>query len=1641
MATTLETLRRFKESQSNNNLQALRRYKAKIVPPTVSPEIEQKILGSTLSTKDMFDKVNTQLNLSPTLKPTQPLKPGTKQRLLSNNLSVKSIFDKVNQNLGIGKEPTLFEKLKAPTGNVEMRRYEQKLIQNKYKNIPNYKELPAYQHEVTEFLKKYPEAKFELDPVGLMYDPEKTKTKLPYLGEKAKSGLMSVSEGYRNLLNLKDKDQIGDREDAIYKDIRRQRQEFQKAEAENVIPALKLGGDVIEGITRMIPTIMAGAANPGMALAQMGLSVAGNSAQEALDKGATREQALTYGILSGSLEAAVESLVGGLPFLKGIGDKAIQSALKPIKSKIARVLAGRVIDAGGEALEEVISGVVDPYLRRATFDKNAEFPKLQELMYEAGVAGLISGALGVPSTISQLRQPGQITETQPETLQQPIEKQTLKPIEQPQEIARPAQPLLSPYQKPSTEIKTPGVIETTGEVSLIAEKPKLQAVQKPVQKEPWEMAKEKFIASPPEGYKYKSSLGDTIARVDSDNKIILTDAFFNHNNETKREIIAHEQAHSIVAKFVSPEYSNEFWDVVNSGLLGKYNPEKMKFESVRGGRNAEETLTQLVTDIKLGDFNKPHMQEKYKKQYEFAQSIIDRFDTKQVTEQPTKQQDIEKPTLKPAKQETLQQQTQELIAGKQPTKETAIKDVQNKINELETEIPKLKINLQLFAKKRIQKYKKLLDDLQKKGVNKANIEEVKKLMDVKDSIADLKREWKQSFQLQQKEQDKRKGYKSFWEKAMIKKEAGEKLRLRLKTQKKELTQKFKLKEAKQKEQLEQSRLKAVERKAVNKEVRGMIDKLKKVGSKLKYMRPEYRNKIRDLLYTIDYKVKYRTETKLEQLTKLKQYIEDNPDNNIPDYVLKDLDILSKKSISEIGLEEFKSIYNAVMHLVHLEKLKNTLIWGQKYKSAREVSDEAVSNVLKDKQILVDSAIIDTSKPEYRGNLLTDYYYDSLNPETLTFMSDNKSDGIIKKVLYDDFLEGYEEQLTYKSEAYKIFQDFLENLGNDIRTWSRHFNKNIKDYVEINISDGRKIKMTKAERAYIYAATFDKDALRSMIKGGISTKNNLSQVFKLSEADIKVIENSMSKEEKEFVQLTQEYFTDFAADKMNERFLELNGYELIPEKKGYIPIYRHSDYVNKDTLKPRGKTINATLEGIGYLKERVKASKPIVIEDMFRVLVDHIEKISAYYGMAKPLRNAKMLMSDIDFKNAYRRTGQEAIYKQLGKYLKDVEDNSTDLDFIDKLSYNILNKFSTYALGANPFTVLKQYTAYALEAGEINPKYLLKAQFTKSDLDEIKKYSPILADRIEGNASLELGEIGKVSRLRRLFGNYKSIPQILTKGIVMADQNIIAKTWNAVKMEIKDTTNLKGEEFIKKVAKRTEEIIRKTNSSSTIFDRSAIGRMKHPAMKAFIMFTSQTNVMLNSAIRTITEYNQSNKTAGDFLKLAKKLSLTLIIATLLEQGVDKLRNRLKGKEEKQSLVLDLIEGLFDKLYILGPAFKVFRSGIERGKYFGFDYSIPTVQAVNELIHIGLDLYDTIDKMKTKEVYVSGDKKGQLKWKQSAKTLTNSIISITGKFTGIPVDQIKGIGQMLTPKEEPDKPERVKIERLKKPRIQKLRLKKP
>jgi hypothetical protein len=141
-----------------------------------------------------------------------------------------------------------------------------------------------------------------------------------------------------------------------------------------------------------------------------------------------------------------------------------------------------------------------------------------------------------------------------------------------------------------------------------------------VAKEPWQMTKEEFTVNVPKGYKYIPDLGETIARHNPDGTITLTDAYFEHDEQTKKELLAHEKAHEIM-KDVSN--SKVFWDLVNSGLFGKYDSEAMRFKGIPYSfKNVEEVLTQLIADLQL-DLVPKDFKDKYAVQYNIARQILD----------------------------------------------------------------------------------------------------------------------------------------------------------------------------------------------------------------------------------------------------------------------------------------------------------------------------------------------------------------------------------------------------------------------------------------------------------------------------------------------------------------------------------------------------------------------------------------------------------------------------------------------------------------------------------------------------------------------------------------------------------------------------------------------------------------------------------------------------------------------------------------------------------------------------------------------------------------------------------------------------------------------------------------------------------
>ena len=126
---------------------------------------------------------------------------------------------------------------------------------------------------------------------------------------------------------------------------------------------------------------------------------------EAMESGATREQATLYGLIAGTAEGALESLnvdnwinnrIGGGRFIKQV-QAAGRDALRQGYTKGKKVI-GLASSALGEGAEEGASYLISTLMRKATFDPNAEISG-SELLEQAFMGALI-GVFGAGAAMA-----------------------------------------------------------------------------------------------------------------------------------------------------------------------------------------------------------------------------------------------------------------------------------------------------------------------------------------------------------------------------------------------------------------------------------------------------------------------------------------------------------------------------------------------------------------------------------------------------------------------------------------------------------------------------------------------------------------------------------------------------------------------------------------------------------------------------------------------------------------------------------------------------------------------------------------------------------------------------------------------------------------------------------------------------------------------------------------------------------------------------------------------------------------------------------------------------------------------------------------------------------------------------------------
>lgn len=162
-----------------------------------------------------------------------------------------------------------------------------------------------------------------------------------------------------------------------------------------MLPGMALGAAT--GTASKVSSLLDKAPLANASLAAIFGDSAASGAREALNDGANLDQAMLYGAGSGLTEVGTEKMFGGIP--------GLNEGVAKLGSK-SRIL-NKAFDVLGEGVEEAASTLVNPYLKRATYDKNAKNATAQELWDSAKggmtLAGIMQGANAVSERLANRR--------------------------------------------------------------------------------------------------------------------------------------------------------------------------------------------------------------------------------------------------------------------------------------------------------------------------------------------------------------------------------------------------------------------------------------------------------------------------------------------------------------------------------------------------------------------------------------------------------------------------------------------------------------------------------------------------------------------------------------------------------------------------------------------------------------------------------------------------------------------------------------------------------------------------------------------------------------------------------------------------------------------------------------------------------------------------------------------------------------------------------------------------------------------------------------------------------------------------------------------------------------------------------------
>lgn len=653
--------------------------------------------------------------------------------------------------------------------------------------------------------------------------------------------------------------------------------------------------------------------------------------------------------------------------------------------------------------------------------------------------------------------------------------------------------------------------------------------------------------------------------------------------------------------------------------------------------------------------------------------------------------------------------------------------------------------------------------------------------------------------------------------------------------------------------------------------------------------------------------------------------------------------LDAARVGDMSREEALELYQRGVELIHMIRTKDKEIAAENARNLEDLYRNSVHEIRTSDGNIHEYSKDEKGKEKIKGAARRYWNEEQLSPlNMIEKMGGWRRDGAFYSMAKQLERGEYDKQ-RYIIQSDALLKDFAEKH----EKWIAKADGKGKDAIwyeidapafleagnggaDLRENKSVKIYMTPMMKVKLYLDSLNYDNLRHINFGGATfpdkrlyAAGNEKAAYargvtvKMQPGFVKSLVADLTPEEKElaFI-LGTKYFNGYAKEEINRVSNLLEGHDKAMNSN-YSPIYTNANFLGK---KADPAIVDATIEGMGPLKNRVWSGKPMLAVSALSAFQKHRDMTAKYVGLAIPVRNMNALLNYTE--KGYHDSMREVISKKWGANSVEYLDNllvnlqnrpAAETTILDDLVNGALNNYVKAVFGFNPGTVVKQAPGFFMAGARLGFDTIPATSMLHSAWgkyrDLMAKYTPIMEWRARGYSTREMAELKnnpnwtqRNRAFKFVFGGAIQWMDLHTCAAIWPwAENYVKKHYPNLKPGSRSEINSGKDAYYKKVAEVFEDAIA---NSQPMYDDMHTAQILHnnkSVARGITMFHTAQLTQANAIRQAHGEMKRAqaeNDKAG--LKRGQKAFkdsiMALLISTLSFEAVGALVAIAKRKDK-------------------------------------------------------------------------------------------------------------------------------------------------